>query len=580
MRSRTIEQVRIVLIALIFAFTISLAQPAYSRPVQTALESRVAQLQMEKRSEALAQRRTKLHSVLNSAKKAHSIAQAVTLTDEKRAKPRLYKTKDEFVRFLSAPQYGHFEVPHAKGYEAERVAEIFLDDNRDILTERHADLGFKYLRKYQRGQRSFIRFQQTFAGLEVIGGETVVQVDEATNGIATLNNSLMRSVTKLDEKPDALIPVIQAQGAGHLAKEWMQKKYPKLKLKAFTPELKIFDPTIFQMVGDPQLVWFMEVWEQKNRSVGEAVIIEASLGEIVFHYSLVNQAFACEIGDIGAVNPQPGSYDNNNGTPFPEPDTASPADVYLAYQYLQDAYNFFNQERFGYWKGYDGIDSLMQVDVRDISKITGDKPPAAVWTGDKIVCGPGTVTDDTIGHEFTHGVVDATCDLTYSGESGAIDEAFADMFGEWIDQSNGKSRDASGTEPNRYDPPVDINNYDPDTINDDINSSSESGPNWELFEDDQSILPDPNRSMKAPDNYDQPDTYPGDPTLAVGNWQSINDPNDNGGVHTNNGVGNKLAYLLSSTGTHHHNGIDVVGLGIEKASSLFFESMHLLTSTL
>jgi Zn-dependent metalloprotease len=37
---------------------------------------------------------------------------------------------------------------------------------------------------------------------------------------------------------------------------------------------------------------------------------------------------------------------------------------------------------------------------------------------------------DIMGHEFTHAVTGSEVRLNYSGESGAIDEALADLFGE------------------------------------------------------------------------------------------------------------------------------------------------------
>ena len=39
---------------------------------------------------------------------------------------------------------------------------------------------------------------------------------------------------------------------------------------------------------------------------------------------------------------------------------------------------------------------------------------------------------DTAGHEITHGVIDTSADLTYSGQSGALNESFADYFGNVI----------------------------------------------------------------------------------------------------------------------------------------------------
>ncbi|CAM5563218.1 hypothetical protein GCM10010329_70100 [Streptomyces spiroverticillatus] len=76
----------------------------------------------------------------------------------------------------------------------------------------------------------------------------------------------------------------------------------------------------------------------------------------------------------------------------------------------------------------------------------------AFWDGDKMVYGSGdeefkslAADLDVVGHEMTHGVVEHTAGLVYTGQSGALNEAVADYFGNAIDVSvtgNEKSRDA------------------------------------------------------------------------------------------------------------------------------------------
>lgn len=66
----------------------------------------------------------------------------------------------------------------------------------------------------------------------------------------------------------------------------------------------------------------------------------------------------------------------------------------------------------------------------------------AFWTGDRMVYGDGdnknfyrfTRSLDVIGHELTHGVVANESQLIYYGQSGALNEHFADVFGVMIKQ--------------------------------------------------------------------------------------------------------------------------------------------------
>ncbi|MEV6696624.1 M4 family metallopeptidase [Streptomyces sp. NPDC051453] len=73
----------------------------------------------------------------------------------------------------------------------------------------------------------------------------------------------------------------------------------------------------------------------------------------------------------------------------------------------------------------------------------------AFWDGSKMVYGQGggdfrtfSADTDVVGHEMTHGVVEHTANLVYAGQSGAMNEALADYFGNAIDlEANGQSMD-------------------------------------------------------------------------------------------------------------------------------------------
>ncbi|MFJ9811173.1 M4 family metallopeptidase [Streptomyces sp. NPDC101158] len=64
----------------------------------------------------------------------------------------------------------------------------------------------------------------------------------------------------------------------------------------------------------------------------------------------------------------------------------------------------------------------------------------AFWDGTKMVYGigdaefrPMSADTDVVGHEMTHGVIEHTANLVYAGQSGALNEALADYFGNAID---------------------------------------------------------------------------------------------------------------------------------------------------
>jgi Zn-dependent metalloprotease len=71
---------------------------------------------------------------------------------------------------------------------------------------------------------------------------------------------------------------------------------------------------------------------------------------------------------------------------------------------------------------------------------TGEALDNAFWNGKAMFYGNGNTglkplsgALDAAGHEMTHGVIENTANLDYEGESGAINESFADIFGSLMD---------------------------------------------------------------------------------------------------------------------------------------------------
>lgn len=162
----------------------------------------------------------------------------------------------------------------------------------------------------------------------------------------------------------------------------------------------------------------------------------------------------------------------------------------------------------------------------------------AFWIGTQGYFGNGTnggaplTPLDVVSHEITHGVIGTSARLVYQGESGALNESFADIFGSYAEYYAFNS--------------VDNNVW---TLGDKISIK---------------------RSLSNPKTYNQPDTYQG--SL----WASTNSSADNGGVHTNSGVMNYWFYLTSQggNGTNDNNtSYSVDGIGIDKAGQIAYRAL-------
>ncbi|MEV6194532.1 M4 family metallopeptidase [Streptomyces sp. NPDC051920] len=97
--------------------------------------------------------------------------------------------------------------------------------------------------------------------------------------------------------------------------------------------------------------------------------------------------------------------------------------------------------------GIDGKDGY----VYSLVGVTSNGQPYdnAFWDGTKMVYGQGggdyrtfSADADVVGHEMTHGVTEHTAGLVYAGQSGAMNEAISDYFGNAIDlEANHQSMD-------------------------------------------------------------------------------------------------------------------------------------------
>ncbi|MEU1377293.1 M4 family metallopeptidase [Streptomyces triculaminicus] len=105
---------------------------------------------------------------------------------------------------------------------------------------------------------------------------------------------------------------------------------------------------------------------------------------------------------------------------------------------------------YDYYKQAHGRDSLdgRGMTINSLVGVTYFGMPYvnAFWDGTKMVYGSGdkeyrtlSAGLDVVGHEMTHGVVENTANLVYAGQSGALNEAVADYFG------NAIKTDAYGT---------------------------------------------------------------------------------------------------------------------------------------
>jgi Zn-dependent metalloprotease len=150
----------------------------------------------------------------------------------------------------------------------------------------------------------------------------------------------------------------------------------------------------------------------------------------------------------------------------------------------------------------------------------------AFWNGEYMGYGNGrdafrplAASLDVAGHEMTHGVIENTARLEYQGQSGAINESMADVFGVLIDRDDW-------------------------TLGEDV-VSTRFYPTGALRS-----MANPNQEGAGGNGY-QPKTMA----------QYITTKEDNGGVHSNSGIPNHAFYLFA------------IKVGKEKAEKVYYRAL-------
>lgn len=137
----------------------------------------------------------------------------------------------------------------------------------------------------------------------------------------------------------------------------------------------------------------------------------------------------------------------------------------------------------------------------------------AYWTGEFMAYGNGKTLMkplagalDVAGHEMTHGVIENSANLVYRGQSGAINESMADVFGVLIDRDDW-------------------------TLGEEVIKSNR------FTQGALRSMSNPNQGGKNDFGY-QPAT--------MAQYEDLPEDEDNGGVHVNSGIPNYAFYLFAT----------------------------------
>ncbi len=345
-----------------------------------------------------------------------------------------------------------------------------------------------------------LRYDQRYKGLSVFGGQLVLHLD-AKGAARAVNGDFARDVSV------STTPAISESGAVWTATRRVPARELTAGLEA--EQLVFVDP-----LGKAHLAWEATVTTQRPLGIWR-VFVDAHTGEVLRFHNDLHTARNRETHNNGNDPDCPRFGAPDCVLPGPlartesQPATGEP-DVDQTHVNTAIAYDYFSST-FGR-DSYDGAGHKMTSTVN-----VGDNYNNAFWCpddcaldygsgsdgeqmvygdGDGVVFSPLGRDPDVVVHELTHAVTEKTAGLDYFGQSGALNESFSDVFAAMANPANWLIGEAS---------------YTP------------------------GISGDALRNLQDPSAEGQPEHMS----------QYLNTVYDAAGVHSNSGIPNHAAYLVS-----------------------------------
>ncbi len=398
----------------------------------------------------------------------------------------------------------------------------------NILT----DIKLSRIKKDELGMQH-LSFKQYYNNIPVYGGQLLVHLGSDLS-VKSANGNIVGDI-KL-----STVPKITKETARILVETIARKSFSFINPKANTPTLYIFNKHSFNRKEENKnyLVWEVVV-KDSTAFQRELLYINAETGDLVYHLSgsnseIARRTYNCySSGCTGIIDSMLGVTIRNEG------DTLTGiSEVDNLHGYILASHNYFKQN-FGL-NGANKIggigDGSFDHPATSTDSYAFFRPttrcPNSFWDGSRVFFCNKTVNPALVGHEYMHAVTEFNgpeVPMPYEGESGAINEALSDIFGQAIEKTiTGRSSWKIGP----------------------------SDSTWRDFHDPV--------TLNHPDTFYSSKLYCG--------------TGDYGGVHVNSNIITHAAYLMVNGG--NFNSCQISPVDQTKVSKIFYRTLtNYLTTT-
>ena len=258
-----------------------------------------------------------------------------------------------------------------------------------VVTSRAAQLGLRGAVRTGSvrpalGGGHVVRLQQTVGGVPVIGGEIVVDLDDAGRTRSAISETLPGAAPATN--PRITRAAATSSIAALVAK---YTKHPVSSLVVSTPTLAVYDPAMLGASALPgatgaRLVWRAEVTGRTDLGLRRLLLLDAQNSKVALHLDMINHAGNREVCDAGGLDrfipcAAPNLVVNPGGS--------ADADTKNAYDYAGLTYDFYKDVL-----GRDSIDGAGMTIKSTVDYCpTGASCPYAnaFWNGSQMVYGEG-----------------------------------------------------------------------------------------------------------------------------------------------------------------------------------------------
>jgi len=390
----------------------------------------------------------------------------------------------------------------------ERIAPMFRLSANDLVptSTTRDELGFQH-----------IRYAQTKNGLRVVNGELLVHI---RNGQIYAANGQARDGISL-----SAVPTVTAQAALQAARNGSKDIFGAV---AGNPQLTY----LLIRGGTMALTWEVPVTgARKDTPARDLVYVNARTGQVVETHPLIHSALNRELHNLNHATTLPGPLARSEGGAL-----NADAVVNSNYDLLGNVYTcyktLFNRDSF------DNLGGKLISSVHYSNNYVN-----AYWDSTQMVYGDGdgvqasnlALSLDVTAHELTHAVTERSANLTYSGESGGLNESMSDVLGNVCEAYT-----AVGA------------------------SDAVPAGTWLVGE-----------TVWTPGTAGDALRYMNDPKKDGSSLDLYSQYNSTVDVHYSSGLGNLAFYLLSQGGTHPRGLTTnaVPAIGITKAAQIWYRAL-------